>query len=47
MTFARTAIGGAALWLAAITALHFFVNLGGFGSWERRRNFRVGFLPVT
>ncbi|MBY0230805.1 MAG: hypothetical protein K2W96_16080 [Gemmataceae bacterium] len=47
MTFARAAVAGTLLWLGTITALHFFVNLGGFSFFEPRRNFRVGFLPVT
>jgi NitT/TauT family transport system substrate-binding protein len=47
MSFGRAALGGALLWIGLITLLHFFFNLGGLAMFEARRNFRVGFLPVT
>ena len=39
------------LWLALITALHFWLNLGGFAAHDPTASgaekFKVGFLPVT
>jgi hypothetical protein len=52
MSFRRTVIPGMFVWLAAISFLHGWLNLGLFGRSARRgpggaAPFRVGFLPVT
>ena len=52
MSLRRTVIPGMFVWLAAISLLHGWLNLGLFGRSASRgpgdaAPFRVGFLPVT
>ena len=51
MTFSRTVVLGAFLWVALISFLHATLNWGIFDAKpvepEARKKFRVGFLPVT
>jgi len=52
MSLRRTVIPGILVWLAAISLLHGWLNLGLFDRSASRRPggvapFRVGFLPVT
>ena len=52
MSLRRTVIPGMFVWLAAISLLHGWLNLGLFGRSASRGPagagpFRVGFLPVT
>ena len=52
MSMRRTVIPGTFVWLAVISLLHGWLNLGLFDrstSWGPRgvARFRVGFLPVT
>jgi NitT/TauT family transport system substrate-binding protein len=50
MSFGRTTLIGAIAWLAAITVLHLYLNLG-YGAARIRQGpdtrFKVGFIPVT
>ena len=51
MTFSRIVILGTVVWVAAISLLHGWLNLGVFdpapADRQLREKFRVGFLPVT
>jgi hypothetical protein len=48
MSFKKAVLGGSVAWIALISVLHAWLNLGAFRKTESAEQpFKVGFLPVT
>ena len=50
MSLRRTVVPAVAVWVAAVTVLHLWVNVGAFDAKPVRPTgdqFRVGYIPVT
>jgi hypothetical protein len=47
MSFKRTTLAWASVWLIVISLLHAWLNLGLFETVKAKQPFKVGFLPVT